>query len=544
MEQNTEQNTEPKGNTRLKHNFTRVTKLAKARIANLRFKTDLDAFRAEFEIEDEKTNQYLEKFGKRLVTCCSHAIGATIPNDPHNRVGLKSVQVCNHRLCNVCNAIRAKKLRRKFFKFLTSETKDLVIKKHKDYKHFEHIETALKGKIKNNLVKIFEDNPLEQDFLEAKTLEGYNENVEEKIKFGSEFCFASGKDLTENFNFMHLTLTVPHEGGLWNGVPYFAREMLALFNKMRKCDWWQEMVFGGECCVETTGSEKNGLHVHIHALILVPKSIWQSRNKLSSLILSKWNELTIDKTKPYEKFCKIKHAEAYLKMHTALMATEDNEQFFKNLNKIDLRGSVMVGLKNLYVEVSVDVYAKLKKSKFTENGKFYKYVNTKNTRELTKGVLECLKYHFEPCVMKTEEGKLNVPLMMQLLPNIYRQRLYTKFGAFLGYKPINISDEALTPEDVANELSEFAQGESYNPTTGEPCHGNEQSFIVFDTCNLVFNAEKQTYSIAPSKIKKRYDVGISVGQAIDQFFYELHEGRREASIRRKIVEIGNLAGVG
>ncbi len=456
---------------RLQNNYRRVQKLQFLRSKNIRYITNIRDFRKEVIIEDADANQWLDKFSLASGFCCSRAIGAMHNGTSTGSIAIKTAATCNHRLCNVCNALRAKKLRKKFFKFFADETKDLEVKPK--YKHFF---TAL-------------------DNLKSET---------------GNIDFISGADIANNFHFMHLTLTVPHKNGLWNGKEFYAKELLQLFNKMRKCDWWKTTVFAGEQTVETTQTE-NGLHIHIHALLLVRKDMRQTRNFLFGKIFSKWNELTVDHKIYREEFA-FSRRRALVEV---LSCIKDEKEFGRIYNNLDPRGSTMIDLKSLYKEITAAQYNDIKKGKFERDGKYYKYISENNPKDLIKGVLECLKYHFEPAVLENDDGKLEVPFLLQLLPNIYRQRLYGKFGFFYGLTPLNIAEEP-TSED---EISEFVEdaADAYDPHTGEPCIAKELLFVIVDIKHLTFAGNKRNYYVSHKYIKHHFPPNINTIPAIKDF---------------------------
>ena len=113
--------TEPLAQTKVvdrqKGNFNRVEVLQRRRYKNIRYANELQQFRNEVEIEDEEVLERLKMFGKSLTTYSSQVVAAVNPNDKFNRLAVKHAHTCNHRLCTVCNSIRAKNLRRKFKKY-------------------------------------------------------------------------------------------------------------------------------------------------------------------------------------------------------------------------------------------------------------------------------------------------------------------------------------------------------------------------------------------------------------------------------------------
>ena len=254
-------------NLRLENNYKRIKRMQGLRVRNFKYVGDIDRFRTEFVIDDQEANNWLDKYKKNALGCCSNAVAVKNINDIANNLAVKSAMTCNHRFCNVCNALRAKKLRSKFFNFFQSLERNVFIKQKychffPDLVHFSYLKKSEFKKIEN-----------------------------------SRELYKTGEDIAKGFNFMHLTLTVPHHNGTWQGKQYYAKELLECFNKMRKCNWWEALVFAGEQTIETTNTD-NGLHIHIHALLLVKKDCKQSRNLLYGKIFSKWNELTIDYSRP------------------------------------------------------------------------------------------------------------------------------------------------------------------------------------------------------------------------------------------------------
>jgi len=540
----------PKQPSRLEMNGKRVKALSMLRCKNVRYANDLNAFRNEFVIDDTETNDFLDKYRNQLVSCCACALGQVNPNDKHNYVALKTARFCNHRLCNVCNSLRAKKLRRKYFAFFNDEEMTVPVKR-KQAHFFKNLDTTDRQVSENSFIDVLNDDEFDSDVvsvaIDEKTfneiLNGSKVKSKKKSKKKKEskiVFYVSGKEIAETFDFMHLTLTVPHKNGLWNGREYYAQQLLECFHTMRKCDWWSEMVYGGEACVETTQSEANNLHIHIHAMLMVDRNVKGSRNALMLRVLEKWNELTIDWTLDDTHFNEerrkgITNMLAFLKPKVWYMEADgkkiasenkypnDEDPFLKLeadkvINKLDARGSTMVGLTSLYKEITALEYANSKGGTFKRENKFYRYVNTSKPKEIIKGVLECLKYHFEPCSLELDDEThtLNVPLLLQLIPNIYRKRLYCKFGGFYGLKQLNVTEEPISEDDIEGFLAN-AQAECYDPGTGEPIDSSELQFVVFDLKDLVFKKDEYRYSIHRRKIKMVHPPGETVRQAINSF---------------------------
>lgn len=491
------QQSQPTPQQRIERNAKRSKKFSSARAKNLRYYIDVNNYTNAIS-EDDSVRPYLESYRKRLITCASNSLYRKVNGG--RECSLITGLVCNHRLCTVCNMLRSRKLRKKWGKFLQDDTPDVPVRKTQAH------------------------------FFGAD----YGDMKEREIP-DSERVFVSGSQLLQMFDLMHLTLTVPHEGGKWNGKEYYAEELLKKFNIMRKAEWWTENVFGGEYTVETTYSEENGLHIHIHALLFVDKNLRRSRNYLHHMIAARWNALTInaDNSESVEitpdGFVKKKHVVLDTermegaKKSFAYLLKEYGEDYYNNfLLDLDGRGSTMTGLKNLYYEVPA-AEAGNYKNYFTEHGKTFVYCRRPRPGEaptsILKGVMECLKYHFEPCAME-KDGEIDMPLVAKVLPNIYRQRLYGKFGGFYGVTALNVLEEPLSEKDLLEETADNAS-EAFDPRTGLEIDKTEYMYCIADAGAISYDADKPLCYINEAKIKKRispHDAG-SIGHAVKALVY-------------------------
>lgn len=161
-----------------------------------------------------------------------------------------SSHTCDHKACHICNYLRQKKIRRKYFRW-------------------------------------FEAN---QEFLTIAKLD------KRKIVTQSQYLHTWKKQgfFIENsfrYDIMFLTLSVPHykESG-FKGEKFYFQKIRKAFNTMRKTTSWLSWVYGGEFGIEITKKE-NGLHIHIHSLVFVRRAT-QNRNKFHLVVLKEWNRLT------------------------------------------------------------------------------------------------------------------------------------------------------------------------------------------------------------------------------------------------------------
>jgi len=339
----------------------------------------------------------------------------------------------------------------------------------------------------------------------------------EQIEEYERKSFTSGADLLRNFDFMHLTLTVPHGPNGWDGKKYYAKELLEKFNILRKASWWVEMVFGGELSVETTRSAAGGLHIHIHAMILVDKRVWGSRNKLHEEIMKRWNALTVDSTRPEsEKLIDGATPEGKLRwegIRKSMSGCGDN-YFNDFMLDLDGRGSTMIGIKSLYYQLKPNQIAeRSQKRTFQENGKTYSYCSSRFPQSMVKGVMECLKYHFEPCVLENDDGTLDTEFLKEVLPNIFRQRLYGKFGGFYGLSQLNVAEEAISLNEMIEDLQDTGS-EAFDPRTGQPMEDQEFIYAIADSRNISFSENKPLYYLNKSNIRLEIPPEVGMIRAI------------------------------
>ncbi|PHN05868.1 protein rep [Flavilitoribacter nigricans] len=344
--------------------------------------------------------EYLMDFRYKINTCCHHALFREhLNSDTKEFIG---AHTCKHKLCAVCNAQRAKKVRRTWWNF-------------------------------------FEEYP----------------------------------DLIRQYDFMHLTLTVPHDAtNSFRGQRWYADELMKEFNYMRKKAFWKKMVYAGEFGVEVTKNQ-NGLHIHIHALLLVHKSL-QNRNSLHRQILLAWNMQTAGSGQRNE----ITAAEkASILKSNCLLTPED-------VNCLSPDGATLIGLESLYLRSDQEKRG----YRYDERSGYWKrYVRPEDGFDtFLGGIMECIKYHFQPMAMY-EDGTLDFELITEILPAIKGKPLYRKFGAFHagtknahpGAKTLNVNykpDESGV--ELAEDLANLGHEEVIDPESGEPVLREEYRYLV------------------------------------------------------------------
>jgi hypothetical protein len=262
---------------------------------------------------------------------------------------------------------------------------------------------------------------------------------------------------------------------------------------MRKKPFWKKMVYAGEFGVELT-KNNNGLHVHIHSMILVRKST-QNRNELHKKILLAWNAQTSECN-----FIQLSQdrIDSILKSNKVL--TKDD------CLKLNAEGATLIGLESLYIksESKKPGFLKCARSDF-----FKKYVNGGDEfGKFMGGVMECIKYHFEPMAMK-EDGKIDFELMREILPMIAGKPLYRKFGAFHkgtknahpGCHLLNLNNKT-TEEIIDDTINKEARDEVYNPSTLQVADSGSYTYIVVPMSRVYFDYTKNFKPIISQNSKK------------------------------------------
>lgn len=508
----------------------RAMKMQVQRNKNLKYVAGMVETRKGMIIEEPNlangadVNEFMDKMQKRLSICLSQVLGAVELDTNKHYFSMKTGNYCNHRLCNVCNALRSKLLRKRYYNFFTSDK--VVLQLDEKYFHFFPNLDTPKHEFVNYTSSLERWNEIETPWVDDELGEiledlgidtnkdkwkGKAQKKKKATKVKQEVVLKmdlTGEDLLNNLDFMHLTLTFPHKNGMWNGKQYYGAEMKEAFNHMRKNKWWKNLVFGGEYCIETT-KNNDGLHIHIHAMIMV-KKCKQSRNKLHALILDCWNYQSIDYSLPdfdsEGKQIELSEERVIgIGKSMPSMSDEEKETFIKCLN---YKGSTMIGLSTLFFQITETEYNIRKYGKFMQDGKFYARCNDKSSViTLTRGIMECLKYHFEPAAIEDDNGLVDIPLLAELLPNIFNQRLYGKFGCLYGIKTLNVQDENLEGAviDEVDELKESAKEYMHHPYWGTPVDTKELVFVSVDLKHLLFNDNGRHSRINPNKINFAID---------------------------------------
>lgn len=253
------------------------------------------------------------------------------------------------------------------------------------------------------------------------------------------------------YNLMFLTLTVPHtkEHG-FNGNKYYFKEIKDLFMKMKSKSFFKKKVYGGVFSFETTinkylftvkkGKEEktldeftyrklrrkgelvgyktiktvldekksNGLHIHLHALLMVEKKLG-NRDLLHKDIAKEWNQLTENKysTSEMNEF----RIKSIMKGNKTI-----DVDFCKKLNP---KAATLIGLENIYTKKMI-------------NGKMIKvYAETLpwGSEGMINAVLETVKYQFEPQAFNKDYKRYEIDLLAKVIGNTTNVKMTGKWGA-------------------------------------------------------------------------------------------------------------------
>lgn len=349
----------------------------------------------------------------------------------------------------------------------------------------------------HTLVREHKDGACE--FMAAKTCKHKfcaicNERRAKEVRRKYRQLFERNPNLIHEYDFFHLTLTVPHsqtEG--YKGDRFYGPELMRLFNFMRKKKWWKNMVYAGEFGLEITKG-KNGLHIHIHSMLLVRKSI-QNRNTLHKEILLHWNRATSG-AGTRKEFTN-EEIESILKGNQNLTRLE--------VEMMDPTGATVIGLESLYVKSN----EKKRGFKYCERSGFYKrYVRPSDKFDrFMGGVMECIKYHFEPMALK-KDGKMDFDLLAEILPAVSGKPMYRKFGAFhSGTKNAHPDAKILNfnhkLDDIEKDVEETANDTVYHPETLKPVDTSQYSYVITSLASLYFDKENHFRFRLSDRAKRR-----------------------------------------
>ncbi|MDR0874135.1 MAG: hypothetical protein LBN27_11830, partial [Prevotellaceae bacterium] len=413
------------------HSRKRSNIISALKRKGLNFVHELENY-AEQYVKNPKDKQAVYNYANKITKCSNLTLYRKDLDT--NELDMLANHTCKSKCCPICNFLSQKTVRRKYYKWF-SDNREVI-----------EVENP-----KNGARKITTATQLAKD----KRLAGFTER--RKLRY----------------DLMHLTLTVPHTESGFRGEEFYFKNFIQLFNIMRnESGFWNYWVYGGEYGIEATGGKwiskelaqkrgiicdfertisngkvlamrkhTDGLHIHIHALLMVRKER-QSRNKLHRLILMEWNKLTATGDANRKRFTE--EMKASIKKGNATLTDDD-------IAKLHPNGATIISLENIF---EIDKETK-KKIHFSSSDC--------DIKKVMPAILETISYHFEPLAFDKDDKSVDVELLCRLIPKVKNLRMYGKFGCLFSESSLNVNTK---PETVLSDYKE-AMEILVNEDTGE-----------------------------------------------------------------------------
>jgi len=283
--------------------------------------------------------------------------------------------------------------------------------------------------------------------------------------------YLKSSKIYEQYHPVHITLTVPHEGGKWQGKRFYVKELIDSFHKIRRSQGWKSQVYAGEYGVEVKSSpnKNNGMHIHIHSLAFLKAGV--TVNKFRKFLQAQWKEET-EATQIWVETIYFHAKGDNGKYITELIPNPKKLITFENIEDetYTTESEFITVRKKIYV----DDFAKQIKARkdITEEQKESEILNA-----YLYGILETIKYHFKNDSLTLDGKNYDLPLVEEVLQNTKGKRLYSRFGAF--YKVPELSFNHLNNETNEGEPMAEATEEVINPFTGETTTADKTTIVMF-----------------------------------------------------------------
>ena len=279
----------------------------------------------------------------------------------------------------------------------------------------------------------------------------------------------AGRRLIDHYLPVHLTLTVPHQNGVFRGETFYARQLIECFAELRKTDTWKQVVYAGEYGLEVKRGKGNahGLHIHTHSFLL------------------QHPEYTVHQVR----------------------------------KRLEVEWKVITGNTSQYSGMAYETLYCKKKNAAGRMEKVYLEPGVSPLADYTAGVMECIKYHFKPDCLTKVGGGFDMDLIIQVLGNTQGLRMYSRFGAF--YKQPALNFNRLHEATPVDELSTEALDEEVRASSD----GVEERLVDPRTMTL---AEPDSYRFKvghPLALRYRGETSYYPREA-----YEPYLGRPEGSL--------------
>lgn len=293
---------------------------------------------------------------------------------------------------------------------------------------------------------------------------------------GIWYRFLQSSRIHEQYQPMHLMLTVPHKDGHWQGKNFYGKEFIERFNLMRKYKGWKRLIYGGEYGIEISRTGKDGLHIHMHSLVFQRKEF--SRDLANRYIRMVWRKLTGAQVTWYETLYVHRKDEK----GRYLMESADG------IPVLDKSGPWTDEVSNYSMQTH-GIRGKRQKFYLDDREPWFAALSAdEKLKHYCEGVMECIKYHIpvDSC-FKLPDGTWDIDLMKDLLKHSRNLRMYSKFGAFYREKALNYSriekpeapdpETTLAAEGVSLE-SDGVEGRIMNPYTAQPAQKGEYVCVL------------------------------------------------------------------
>lgn len=311
-------------------------------------------------------------------------------------------------------------------------------------------------------------------------------------------------DIHNQYLAAHLTLTVPHPEGLYRGRLFYAREIIAAFNLLRKSPAWKKYVYAGEYGVEIKkGNGQNGLHIHIHSLVF--QHPCYTINQAREAILTEWKAIT---------------GATFIHYQTLY--------FFKRKPN----GQFEQELRCLWDEKTGDYRNIWVKKKFYIDRPDRPADQTQRLQEYLHGVMECIKYHFKNDAIK-KAGSYDCDLIVDILNNAKGMRLYSRYGAFYREKELNFNrlqteHTRQSEEEIQEEIMGSVEGvQILNPYSGELAMPGEYKYVIGKPETLKHRPKNDPDPYAPALYSVRSFLEVREGFGLKEILKKLFRDRLE-----------------